>query len=311
MASTETNYLQVCLKAFPKVIEDKYGTSINLAETEKSFVHLRRQTPLTYKDLEQFELPKNWWFKKFWLFPSEHHITLALKRKEFNFWQLPSNELTVITSLYEVFRSVELVSIILRFIRPEHYGIISPPVERMLDVRRAGKGVETYLNYIKDLRSICQNHQLSRVADADMALWVLHERCYGLLRDPEIEKAYFADSFILRLRTINRMSHLLENYSYADLSRALLTVNLELSAQLGGIAFERMVRQSEPKGADTVSDDQDLKSLIDQLHNLGVIDNLTRGRWHAARRTRNKAIHKKGKTSPPEVQHLLELLSGS
>jgi len=31
MDSTEANYLQVCLKAFPKVFKDKYGTSIDLA----------------------------------------------------------------------------------------------------------------------------------------------------------------------------------------------------------------------------------------------------------------------------------------
>ncbi len=31
MDSTEANYLQVCLKAFPKVFKDKYGTSIHLA----------------------------------------------------------------------------------------------------------------------------------------------------------------------------------------------------------------------------------------------------------------------------------------
>jgi len=52
----------------------------------------------------------------------------------------------LVAALLEVFKSVELVSIILRFVKPEHYGIISPPVERVLDVQRGSDAVETYLN---------------------------------------------------------------------------------------------------------------------------------------------------------------------
>ncbi|MSO83339.1 MAG: hypothetical protein EXQ53_08605 [Acidobacteria bacterium] len=39
--------------------------------------------------------------------------------------------------LLRVFKSVEAVSVILRFIWPEHYGILSAPVEHLLGTRSA------------------------------------------------------------------------------------------------------------------------------------------------------------------------------
>jgi len=94
----------------------------------------------------EFESPIHWWFQKYWVFPPEHHVAPELKRRTFNFWRLPKGEVPLVAALLEVFKSVELVSIILRFVKPEHYGIISPPVERVLDVQRGSDAVETYLN---------------------------------------------------------------------------------------------------------------------------------------------------------------------
>lgn len=305
----EANYLHRCWTGFREVSEKKYGTAFDLPAVERAVAHLRSQTPLTHADLRFFESPDHWWFEKFWVFPPEHHLTPILRRRKFNFWQLPTQEQAVIASLLEVFKSIELVSIILRFIRPEFYGIISPPVERVLDVRRGSDAVETYLNYIGDLRAIQEHYRFRRAADADMALWVLHERCFGTLRGQAIEKAYAHDRFMLRLRTKNLTAHLLSRYSYAQLADSLLPVNLELAAILAGIAFERMVRQRMPRAEAGNSDEVDLKTLIDKLHTEGVIDPLTRGRWHAARRVRNRAIHGVDSPTLPEVQRLLAELN--
>src|SRR5689334_22503868 len=122
-----TNYLHRCFRSFREVIEKKYaGRPFDLPSIERSVKRPRRKTPLSYSHLARFESPKHWWFEKFWVFPPENQITPALKRREFDFWALPKRESEVINSLYDVFRSIELVSIILRFIRPENYGIISP-----------------------------------------------------------------------------------------------------------------------------------------------------------------------------------------
>jgi hypothetical protein len=74
------------------------------------------------------------WFQKHWVLPPEHHVTRALKDRSFDFRRLPNEEADLIASLLRVFKSIELVSIILRFVKPENYGIINPPGEKILDV---------------------------------------------------------------------------------------------------------------------------------------------------------------------------------
>jgi len=309
LTALKPDYLHICFKTFREVIENKYSRHFDLPAIEKSVKQLRREIPLSYSDLVQFESPNNWWFERFWVFPPEHHVSPGLKRRKFNFWRLPGKENEVIRSLYEVFRSMELVSIILRFIRPEHYGIISPPVERILDVRRGRDAIETYVNYLADLRKIKRRYQFARVADVDMALWVVHERCYGMSPDPEIKKAYLGDEFLLQLRAKNLLTDLFERYSYSDLAPALITVNPELAAKIGGIAFERMVRSTAQKAKSATLTDQDLKGLIEYLENSRFIDSVTSGRWQLARRTRNKAIHGEHPPSFMEVKQLLEILN--
>jgi hypothetical protein len=307
-ANQATNYLHRCFHSFRDVIERKYpGRAFDLPAIERSVKHLRRETPLSYLDLAQFESPKHWWFEKFWVFPPEHQISPHLKRRKFNFWALPNREPDVITLLYEVFRSIELVSIILRFIKPEDYGIISPPVERVLDVRLESDAIETYLNYLSDLRTIKKHYGFKRVADADMALWVVHEKCYGEPKDTEIVKAYHGDSFLLELRAKNLMDHFFDQYTYADLARALARFKPKLAAQIGGIAFEQMVRERASVFGDHYVD-KELQTLIDDLWTDGAIDDLTKGRWHKARRVRNRVLHDKDNPSHNDLESLLKLL---
>jgi Domain of unknown function (DUF4145) len=309
MTASKTNYLHACFKTFREVIEKKYSRPFDLPAIEKSVKHLRGETPLSHSDLTQFESPKHWWFEKFWVFPPEHHVTPGLKRRKFNFWILPKHEGDVIRSLYEVFKSIELVSIILRFIKPEDYGIISPPVERVLDVRRGSDAVETYLNYLEDLRAIAKHYHFARVADADMALWVVHEKCYGEEKDRQVDKEYHSDGFLLSLRAKNLMGYFFGQYTYAELAKALGPVNPQLAAQIGGIAFERMVRDMASRHKHGNEEDLDLKAMIEALRTEKVIDSVTAGRWQAARRTRNKAIHGEGAPNTAEVMRLLEILA--
>lgn len=307
-ASAPTHYLHRCFAAFREVTEKKYGTPFDLAAIEETVVVLRSRKLLRYDDLQGFESPAHWWFQKYWVFPPERHVILELERRTFNFWLLPKGEAQLVASLIEVFKSIELVSIILRFVRPEHYGILSPPVERVLAVRRGSNAVETYLNYLRDLRLVTRAYGFQRAADADMALWVLHERCFGDLRDDGIARAYADDRFMLRLRAKNLIAHFLTESSYAQLAYSLLPTNPDLAAQVAGIAFERMVRQHAAGLAAASSYEQDLKGIIDVLHDQGLINGLTRGLWQAARRTRNKAIHGTVMATAAEISRLLATL---
>jgi hypothetical protein len=302
----ETNYLHECFSAFKEVTKKKYGTAQDLAAIELAVAPLRNRRPMTYDDLREFESPRNWEFKTWWVFPPEHHVSAELKTRQFNFWRLPENEQILIRSLLNVFKSIELVSIVLRFVRPEKYGIISPPVERILDVRRGGNAVETYVNYVKDLRAIAEYYGFKRVADADMALWVLHERCFGCAPDEVTQTAYASDPFIRKLRAKNLMGQFLADSTYAQRADSLLETDPIVAAQFAGIAFEQMVRKRVPRGKDW--DKKDLLQIIDELQSQGAIDNITRGKWHWARITRNKAMHMNPPPTFPEVKQLVGLL---
>jgi hypothetical protein len=300
------NYLHDCFDAYSDVTRKIFGTASDLAAIEVSVARLRDGSALTYEDLKNFESPSHWEFKAWWVFPPEQHLSPELRRRAFNFRDLPQDERGVIASLLEVFKSIELVSIILRFIRPEHYGIISPPVERILDVRRESDAVQTYLNYLNDLRKVARHYHFQRVADADAALWVLHERCFGGAPDEATRKAYDADRFIRRLRAENLMQRFLDDSTYVQLAHWLLGTHAVLAGQLGGMEFEQMVRRHVPPGADR--DDADLKDIIDELRRKGIIDTATQVKWHRARITRNQAIHMNPPPDRADVQALIDLL---
>ncbi len=132
--SRKDNYLQECLRQFSSICRLKYGTEFDLVAVEEKVRHLRRRTPLTYSDLAFFESPEHWWFQRFWVFPPRERIEPALEKETFDFWNLPeSREGETIRKLLYIFKSIELVSIILRFVRPEHYSIYSAPVQHRIN----------------------------------------------------------------------------------------------------------------------------------------------------------------------------------
>ena len=303
-----TNYLQDCLRRFPEVTQKVYGVTSDLAAIEASVASLRTRKTLTYDDLKAFESP-GWGFNSWWVFPPEQYLTPALSDREFRFLRLPRGEASLIRSLLKVFRSIELVSIILRFIRPEHYGIISPPVERMLDVRRGSDAAETYENYLKDLGKITKHYGFQRVADADMALWVLHERCFGITKDERALTNFKRDPFIRKIRAQNLMEGFLKEFNYAELANALLDTKHIIAAQFGGIAFEQMIRSLAPKGE--AWDRRDLRGVIEELHNNKDIRTFTYGEWDLGRITRNRAIHLNPPPTEQQAKHLIALLGFS
>jgi hypothetical protein len=147
------------------------------------------------------------------------------------------------------------------------------------------------LNYVRDLRLITHRYDLRRVAAADTALWVLHERSFGFppKEAESIEMAFLKDSFMRRIRATNLFDRFLADSTYAELAHSLLPKNLQLAAQVGGIAFEQMVRRTDPGG--TSWKDKDLGTLINQLYGDKRIDLVTRRAWQDARLVRNKAVH--------------------
>ncbi len=170
---------------FEKALLEKFGASASLELLEPKVSHLRVGVPIKYEDLETIADESLWPFKKFWKWPPKEQIkeglnktgALLIKISE----DFSQNEKEIISSLNHIFNNIALVSILLRFVFPEYYGIYSPPVLHIVGVERGKNEVEDYLNYLQILRNILgiyeirERYDVERVADVDMLLFAVAE----------------------------------------------------------------------------------------------------------------------------------------
>jgi len=165
---------------FNKAVLENFGVHENIEIIEKRVVHLRTGTAITYEDLEKIADDSLWPFSSFWAWPSSEKIEgkleetgqLLSKLKE----DLEVNEKNILFKLNKIFKNISLVSILLRFVFPEYYGIYSPPVLHISGADRGKDEVEDYMNYLDVLRRILgiyeirERYKVIRVADVDMLL---------------------------------------------------------------------------------------------------------------------------------------------
>jgi len=76
--------------------------------------------------------------------------------------------------LLEVFHNVGVVSLVLRFVHPQHFRVFSTPVHHLVQVNR-GATVELYLAYCEELAQWAAHFGIPSVAETEMALWAFVE----------------------------------------------------------------------------------------------------------------------------------------
>jgi mRNA-degrading endonuclease RelE of RelBE toxin-antitoxin system len=165
---------------FNKAVFEGFGVHENLEIIEKRTAHLRTGVAIRYEDLENIGDDEIWPFSRFWTWPSKDDIASALKDTEGIINELTedfaNNEREVLFKLNTIFKNISLVSILLRFMFPEHYGIYSPPVLHISGTERGKNEIDDYINYLDVLRSILniyeirEKYKVKRVADVDMLL---------------------------------------------------------------------------------------------------------------------------------------------
>jgi hypothetical protein len=175
MKSFDLNLCKVCAD---DEFRKKFGKVPDFAGLESMFSILKgTDKPLSYKLIRKMSSEKYWDFKEFWMIPGWWCYRKHAKKTKEIFKDLPSNERKVILVLYSIFKNIEVVSIILRLIDPDNFGIISPPVRCALGLKAKDNYVDDYLDYLSSLRMYKKEFNFDRAADADIALWALVERC--------------------------------------------------------------------------------------------------------------------------------------
>ncbi len=254
--ASPAHYLHRCLDLHPKVTEIRYGRTYDLRRIEGEVGVIRSSRQLTYDDIERIRNSDVWNADVFGYWPARSEVESILKSTEWDFWNLPKKEEKAIESLFSLFRQIEPVSVILRFIAPEHYGILSPPVETVLGLGPFRSHPDRYRAYLKNLRKIRDAGQFKTAADVDMALWVLQlgvlegllSRCLPNEEHRCLKEKFRRDTKLREIRAINLTRQLFSSdVSRAELAEALSggdeQSDVELAGQIAGIEFERLARQ--------------------------------------------------------------------
>ena len=319
----ERHYLHACRDLHPKVTKLRYGREQDLRRIEREVADVRRRHRLTYDHIEKIRNSEVWDADVFGYWPPRTAVEPTLEAMEWNFWNQPGREEETIKQLLAIFRQIEPVSVILRFIVPEHYGILSPPVETMLGLGPFRQPLERYRAYLKNLREIRNFKQFDTAADVDMALWVLQlgvlERllsgCLSHEKFKCLKEEFRQDAELRAIRAVNLTGQLFSpdsDIGRVELAEALLNSdvesNIQLAGQIAGIEFERLVRELV-----RATPNDTLRRLV--CNNLRELACNIYGDRHrvdrivaccrTAVRTRNRAVHNDGNLESETVRHLL------
>lgn len=235
---------------FPRISKKALGKP-NLSGLEAEFKALARGEEEF--SIKHFEILKDvnqkyWRFLYWWSIPELDDKDIDKLKKYFTFPR-PDTE-TMVKEVCKILKNVEVCSCLLRFVDPVKYGILSPPVENLLNI--TGKtNSEKYLNYIEALEKLKKEYNFSRNADVDMALWTLAH----ILNSPELRysdkeiqsivDAYYAKpNLIKRIAARNALKQLLERKEeeYLNIADMFVENDHTISAFIAGREIERWLR---------------------------------------------------------------------
>lgn len=239
--------LNECLEQFQNVGEIIQGIRMNLSAIEGLLNPIRtgvKEFSIEYLDIVKDEREKYWKFLKWWRLPqlSEGEVS-RLKRI---FVKLEPQNKEVIEILYDIFKNIEIVSCLLRFVDPFDYGIFSPPVENLLNCQ-GNDAVSRYLNYLSDLEELKKTYRFWRIADVDMALWTLSNILnYSVLREyPKYEdihtKYIQTTNPIKKIMARNSLEQTFHENDYLNLAELFLEQDIVISGMLAGRDLEERV----------------------------------------------------------------------
>lgn len=243
---------------------------------------------LKYSDLEIIADETIWPFNKYWRCPSREQINEGLKGTMGWFKKLPRNEEEILKNLDAIFMNIALVSVVLRFVLPEHYAIYSPPPLQILRIERGGDSVEDYLNYVRELRILRKSFGVSKTADVDTIVWAISQEKGEYLAD---FKKILADELPENLTPFELIAYSRSPLKIAD-TYLKKHDDFRTAALWAAKAFEEFLQQNCLRiyGFIPERTDGELESIIYHLcQSLEFIDE--KETLHLMRKTRNRFIH--------------------
>ena len=300
------DYLHECRARHGAVTTALYGRRQDLCAIEKLAARIRERGILIYADIEAITDARLWAGGKFWQWPTREEFEERAEHQAVDVSTLPKGKGAIVKRLLTIFRNIEPVSVVLRFVDPQSFGILSPPVEKLLEIGPTHHPDRKYLRYIDDLRDLRDQRGFKTAAEVDMALWVLQEvldalqsqsQRLGPIRNEyrSWQQAFREDTMLREIRVRNLTRSLFGAMELADLARALLPESRRrggsikrdqrlLAARIAGIEFERAVMRMAGR---CPGDSARLRTVVSDLRIPGDV----RQRWLEAVDVRNRAVH--------------------
>jgi len=214
---------------------------IDFRTIERRLKHLREGDAITYEDLEMIAREDLWPFKKYWMWPAKEQIEDKLEKG----WNLIidpianiDEESAMICGLLDIFKNISLMSILLRFVWPEHYAIYSRAILQILQVERSQNDEQEYMNLITEMRTLRLSFAVDKTADVDIIVWVCTQS--------EDEHKELCDHLKLRLPPNVSPGDIIKESRTNPLRMAEIYFehnNLFTSGFWASRAFERMLRE--------------------------------------------------------------------
>jgi len=168
---------------FRDVSKKRYKKAVDFSSLNGELSKLRTGGCLSYEHLKMIADPNIWPFENWWRWPDRRQIRADLKKTKDLFIGLDGlsdiheerieEEKRIFNILYSIFKHIELVSIILRFIDEENFAIYSPPVVHAVNSERGDSYTGEYINYLREIRKYKSIYGLEKAAYVDMFFWAI------------------------------------------------------------------------------------------------------------------------------------------
>jgi hypothetical protein len=303
--------LRLYLDRYPEICKQKYGRAYSFRALEKKFEPLCTGNRwLAAKDVMNIFDPTATPFGRYWTRPNEKELDQILKKARLVLGPAPSDPRELVRRGLEVLHSIGIVSLTLRFVHPDRFGIFSTPIMNLLQVHRP-RTIELYVAYCDELRAWKEHFRLDSVADTETALWTYHELAAGETGESEEPRGRFAaDVWIQRRRVAQVLRPFLRSYGPLELARILVEEEPKLAGKIAGEEYERLLRVAarELCGGMNLNVRGAIDILFARLTEDGYISLEDKTQLDKAWRIRNAAVHAGRPPDPEQVDNMIDTI---
>jgi hypothetical protein len=298
---------------FPEVCRQKFGRTYSYRALEKKFEPLCTGNRwLAAKDVLNIFDPTATPFGRYWPRPNEKELDQILKKSRLVLGPAPVDPRELVRRALSVLQGIGMVSLVLRFVHPDRYGVFSTPIMNLLQVHRP-RTIDLYLAYCDELRAWKEHFRMDSVADTETALWTYHELVAGEAQAGEMSiphASFDADVWIQRRRVAQVLRPFLRNYGPLELARILVEEEPKLAGKIAGEEYERLLRVAarELCGGMNLNVRGAIEMLFTRLCDDEYISLEDKAQLDKAWRIRNAAVHAGRPPDPEQVENMIDTI---